>query len=59
VHRRFRRLDAQQVATELEDEHVVCKTHVVTLRDAMLPGDDGLLLPLLHKWHDGCALFRV
>lgn len=47
---------ARQVASTSRLE---VETHVVTLRDAMLPGDDGLLLPLLHKWHDGCALFRV
>lgn len=28
---------------------------MVTLRDAARPGDEGLLLPLLKKWHDGCA----
>lgn len=29
------------------------EAHVVTLRDAARPGDEGLLLPLLRKWHDG------
>jgi len=38
---------------------VEVEAHVVTLRNAALPGDSGVLNPLLEKWQDGALATRV
>lgn len=31
------------------------EAHVMTIRNAALPDDRGILNPLLEKWQDGCT----
>jgi hypothetical protein len=38
---------------------VECEAHVVTLKNAALPGDRGVLNPLLEKWQDGVSTHAV
>jgi hypothetical protein len=38
---------------------VECEAHVVTLKNAALPGDRGVLNPLLEKWQDGAVATQV
>jgi hypothetical protein len=37
---------------------VEVEAHVVTIRNAALPDDRGILNPLVEKWQDGCALLQ-